>query len=250
MSIHRIVTLVCIAALCGCSSTSSENVTTQGIAADIDIIADGSGRTVVVAELEVGSGGIGRTGLELGPGDTLSVTANGIQKTMTESSSIVGQFSYSASYDFDDADTVFTVAFSRANGVSAPNSNVALPSGFVILSPTGNDVFGMNDDVPIVWSPSGTGIVPTINVTLSCIQTNGLKISTIEAVSLSFDSGNASLPVAAIVPIGTLDTSRLCEGTVYLQRWRRGNLDPNYGEGGQIAAQHSEQSQFFVDLGA
>ena len=248
MDLRRISVVVCLGAIGGCSSTDSENVTTQGIAADIDVVADGSGTTVVSAQLEVGSGGIGRTGLELSAGDTLTATANGIQRPMTESSSVLGQFTYSANFGFDDGGTLFTVAFNRMNGISAPNSNVALPDGFLVQSPTSNDVYGVNDSIPIVWAPSGSSIVPSIDVALACTQTNGLRISTIETISLSSDSGSANLPVAAVIPIGTLDNSRLCDGTIYFQRWRRGNLDSNYGEGGQISAEQNEQGQFFVDL--
>ena len=53
-----------VLAVSGCSQTSSENVTTQGIYADILVIAEGLGATVVRAQLEVGSGPLGRTMLE------------------------------------------------------------------------------------------------------------------------------------------------------------------------------------------
>lgn len=242
--------ILCLAAVCGCSSTSSENVTTQGISADFDIFADGSGRTFVTAELEVGSGGFGGTSLKLGPSDSLTVRANGIQKTMTEDASIFGQYRYLASFDFDDANTLFTVSFNRTNGTSAPNSNVALPDGFNVISPSSSDVFGTGDTIPIIWSPSGTAIVPRVFVTLTCTLTSGLPTIDVENISLGSDSGVTSLPVAAIIPIGTLDTSRLCEGTVELSRWRSGNLDPNYGEGGQIDAEHAKGTQFFVNPGS
>jgi hypothetical protein len=236
------------AAFSGCSSTSSENVTTQGIHADIDVFANGSGSTVVDVELEVGGDGITRTSLELGRGDTLTVTANGIQKTMTEDASILGRFRYIASFDFDDAGTMFTVAFIRNNGTNAPNSNVTLPEGFIVQSPLNNDIFSLADDIPIAWTPSGTSIVPSIQVSLSCPTTSGISFTDTESVTLSSDTGVASLPVAAVIPIGTLDTTRLCEGEVHFSRWRRGNLDPNYGEGGDITAEHIERAQFFVDL--
>jgi hypothetical protein len=235
-------------ALCGCSNTSSENVTTQGIHADIDVFANSSGMTAVDAELEVGSGGLGRTSLELGPGDTLTVTANGIQKTMTEDMSVLGRFRYIASFDFDDAGTMFTVSFTRDNGVNAPNSNVTLPDGFIVQSPQSSDVFDQADDIPITWTPAGTSIVPSIYVSLSCTTTSGIAFTDTESVALSSDTGVASLPVAAVIPIGTLDTSRLCEGEVLFSRWRRGNLDSNYGEGGDITAEQIERAQFFVDL--
>jgi hypothetical protein len=249
MNIYRYISCaVCIAAISGCSNTSSENVTTAGIAADINVVADGSGRTEVRVFLEVGSGGLGATSLRVGPSDSLTVLANGIQKTMIEHSSIFGQYSYTASYGFDDADTLFVVSFLRDNGVSAPNSSVTLPAGFIVLSPTSIVVYGRNDNISIVWTPNITSIVPKVQVTLTCTQTNGIAITAFQNVALSSDSGIAALPVAAVMPIGELDTGRLCEGRVDLSRLRRGTLDPNYGEGGDITAEQFDRAQFFVDL--
>ena len=232
----------------GCGSTTSDNVTTQGIYADIDVFANGSGRTVVDAELEVGSGGLGRTSLELSRGDTLTVIANGIQKTMTEELSSLGRFRYVASFDFDDANTMFTVSFIRSGRSNAPNSNVTLPEGFIVQSPQSSDVFSQADNIPIEWTPAGTSIVPSIHVSLSCRTNSGIVFTDTDVVALSDDTGVASFPVAAVIPFGTLDTSRLCEGEVHFSRSRRGNLDPNYGEGGSIVAEQIERAQFFVDL--
>ena len=233
--------------LAACSSTSSDNVATEGIHADIDVFANGSGRTAVDVELEVGDG-IGATSLELAPGDQLTVMANGIQKPMIEDASIIGRFRYEASFDFDDAGTVFTVSFSRDSGISAPNSNVALPEGFIVQAPQNDDVFSQAQNIPIQWTPSGTTITPDIDVSLSCTTTSGIPFTASENVTLSSDTGAANLPVASVIPIGTLDTTRLCDGEVRFSRWRRGDLDPNYGEGGSITAEHIERAQFFVDL--
>lgn len=238
---------LCLILICGCTSTSTENVTTQGISADIDIYADGAGRTFVDVSLEVGSGGIGGTSLRLGPNDTLTARANGIQQNLLEDSSIFGEYRYFTTFNFDDANTVFTVALNRSNGISAPNSNVALPAGFIVTSPSSSDVFSTGGSIPIVWGPSGTSIVPSVFVTLTCTLTSGLPIIGVETVILGGDTGITSVPVASIMPIGTLDTSRLCDGTVELSRWRSGNLDPNYGEGGQIDAEHAKVTQFFVN---
>ena len=249
MPYHRYLTIILGAtAFSGCGSTTSDNVTTQGIFADIDVFANGSGRTVVDAELEVGSGGPVRTSLELSRGDTLTVVANGIQKTMTEELSSLGRFRYIASFDFDDADTMFTVSFTRNGRSNAPNSNVTLPEGFIVQSPQSNDVFSQADEIPIEWTPSGTSIVPSIHVSLSCTTNSGIAFTDTDSVTLSDDTGVARFPVAAVIPFGTLDTSRLCEGEAHFSRSRRGNLDPNYGEGGSIVAEQIERAQFFVDL--
>ncbi|MEJ2128795.1 MAG: hypothetical protein P8X81_08095 [Woeseiaceae bacterium] len=245
--IRNAFSLVAAVLLAACSSTTSDNVSTDGINADIDVFANGSGRTWVDVEFEVGNG-LGGTSLELAAGDRLTATANGIQKTLTEDVSVIGQFRYETTFDFDAAGTVFTVSFSRDRGANAPDSNVTLPEGFVVQSPQSNDVFSQADDIPIQWTPSGTAITPDIDVTLSCTTTGGIMFSASEDVTTNGDTGVASLPVAAVIPIGTLDPTRLCEGEVHFSRWRRGNLDPAYGEGGDITAEHIKRAQFFVDL--
>mgnify|MGYP001604321251 FL=1 len=233
--------------MAACSSTTSDNVATEGINTDIDVFANGSGRTFVDVEMEVGDG-LGGTSLQLAPGDRLTVTANGIQKSMTEDASVIGRFRYEATFDFDDAGTQFTVAFSRTNGVNAPNSNVSLPEGFVVQAPQTNDVFTTADDIPIQWTPNGTTITPDIDVSLTCTTTSGVQFTDSENVTINGDTGVASFPVAAVIPIGTLDETRLCEGEVHFSRWRRGNLDPAYGAGGDITAEHIKRARFFVDL--
>ncbi len=247
IGLRAALTVILAFAFAGCSQTSSENVTTQGIFADIRVIAEGNGATVVKVQLLVGNGGIGRTQLILAPGDVLTVTANGIQKTMVRDTSLIGEVEYWASYGFDDADTLFTVALSRANGMSAPNSNVTLPDGFIISAPTSADVLATNQNVDIVWAPTGTSIVPGVSVTLDCVLATGIHTTGSENIPLSVDGGVASIPVAAILPMGPFDQTQLCEGTVYLSRGRYGTLDPNYGEGGTINAQHHKQAQFFVN---
>ena len=152
--------------------------------------------------------------------------------------------------NFDDAGTVFTIAFDRANGITAPNSSVELPDGFVVSSPTINDVFGLTDDISIVWAPSGTTLVPSVSVTISCTQLNGTPVSGINFLNLGSDLGATTVSVASAMPGGSLDTSQLCEGTVELSRSRRGNLDPNYGEGGSINAEHLGRTDFLVDPAA
>jgi len=230
-----------------CSSTTSDNVATGGIHTDIDVFANGSGRTWVDVEMEVGDG-LGATSLRLASGDTLTVMANGIQKTMIEDASIIGRYRYEATFDFDDAGTMFTVSFVRNNGASAPNSNVTLPEGFLVQSPQSSDVYGQSDDIVIQWTPNGTSIRPDIDVSLSCTTTGGIIFSDTDSVTLGGDTGVASHPVAPVIPIGALDPSRLCEGEVRFSRGRRGNLDPAYGAGGDITAEHIERARFFVDL--
>jgi hypothetical protein len=246
--VRKLLFVLCFIAVAGCSSTSSENVTTQGISADIDVYADGSGRTYIRVDLHVGDSGLGGTSLMLGPSDTLTAQANGVLHTLTEDASIFGEYSYVTFFDVDDANTIFTVSLERAAGTTAPNSNVALPDGFIVSSPSIGEVFGSSDTIPIIWSPSGTSIVPEVFVTLTCTLTSGLMMTDLRLIALGSDTGSTSVSVASLIPLGTIDTSRPCDGTLELSRWRSGNLDPNYGEGGQIDAEHAKNVSFSVDL--
>ena len=240
------VALIVLAAT-GCSQTSSENVTTRGIHADIRVIAGGNGSTTVIAALEVGSDGIGQTQLNLSPGDSLTATANGIQKTMVKDTSILGDIEYVTNFSFDDASTLFVIALSRTNGTSAPNSNVTLPDGFDVLSPTSSTVYSTGQTINIVWAPSGTSLKPSISVKVECTLTSGIPMFGLRFVPLSSDTGAASIPVSSVMPVGTIDTTQLCDGTVYFERVHFGNLDSNYGEGGRITGEQHQEGYFFVD---
>ena len=231
----------------GCSQTSSENVTTQGVHADIRVIAEGNGATVVKVQLEVGSGGPARTMIDLAPGDSLTATANGIQRTMTKDASIVGEIEYWTSYAFDDADTQFVVSFNRNNGVSAPNSNVKLPEGFTVLLPLSGTVFTRGQVIGVVWAPSGTAVVPSVSLTVDCVLTTGVFISETRNLSPAIDSGASSIAVSSVIPAGPIDTGQLCDATLYLSRQQFGNLDPNYGEGGRISAEHHKRATFLIN---
>jgi hypothetical protein len=231
----------------GCSDTASENVTTQGIRAEIRVVADGSGSTAVTAQLTVGSGGIGATQLDLSPGDSLTVTANGFEKTMIKDASFLGDIQYTASFAFDDPNTLFVVAMNRNAATDAPNSNVTLPDGFIIRMPTSATVYTIDQNIGIVWAPSGTAIVPTVSVTIDCTLMTGQTATGSQHISLSADTGFASTSVVSAMPTGVIDRRRLCEGMVYLNRIRNGNLDRSYGEGGFITGEQYKQRPFFVD---
>jgi hypothetical protein len=239
--------LLIVFAFAGCSDTASENVTTQGIRAEIRVVADGSGFTAIRANLTVGSGGVGGTQLDLSPGDSLTVTANGIGKTMVKDTSILGIIDYTASFAFDEPNTMFVVAMNRDNATDAPNSNVALPDGFIISMPTNTTIYTTGQSIEIVWAPSGTPVVPSASVTIDCTLMSGQVGTGSQHIPLSTDTGFASTPVASAMPSGAIDTSRFCEGTIYLERIRNGNLDRNYGEGGRITGEQYKQGQFFVD---
>ena len=176
--------------------------------------------------------------------------SRGVEQRLSFKIAVPGsEIEYYASYPFDDAGTQFVVSLNRNNGLSAPNSNVILPEGFVVMLPVSGTVFSRGQLIDVVWAPSGTAIVPSITITVDCVLTTGIFISESRNLSPPTDSGATSIAVDSVIPSGPINTNELCEATVYLARLQYGNLDTNYGEGGLIRAEHHKRGTFLVDPG-
>lgn len=93
-----LILAVCmVVAACG-GSTSSDNVTSDGIQAEITVEARGSGITPVDALLTVGSGGTFGTDLDLSSSDTFRVQAYGETRVFNKNEDILGEIDYTTSF--------------------------------------------------------------------------------------------------------------------------------------------------------
>ena len=117
------------------------------------------------------------------------------------------------------------------------------------MLPDSSTIFSRGEVIDVVWAPSGTAITPAISITVECNLATGIFVTRTRNLSPATDSGASSIVVDAVIPDEPIDNSQLCEGTVYLSRQRYGTLDPNYGEGGLISAEHHKRGTFFVDPG-
>ncbi len=218
-----------VTVLNGCSTTESENVRTQGIRAEIRIIATGSdvaNEATVEAHLYVGSGGVGGTLIEISSGDSLHAYLDGEAYGLGKNSDLFGVY-YAATLPTSSVNTQYQVSFERDEGVSALESVVMLPEAFQITSETSISTT-KSATLDITWSPQGEGKL-TLIYGFSCeggtnSNSDDFGFRTID------DDGAFQLDLGDYL---ATDVTQ-CEGTIDLERTVSGTLDSNFGEGGFI----------------
>ncbi len=221
----RSLFIICIGLLVGCSSTESDNVKTDGIRAEIKVIATGNSSTKVEVTLYVGSG-VGGSQLELTSSDSLTAFANGEEHTLTRVDDILSTY-YETAFSGDSVNTQFLVSFTRSEDTSAPSSTVMLPDPFGITSEQNLD-FQFNDVVTLNWTPTADGDL-SFSFTYICSLEGGGSSRISIAGDSSPDDGTYRFQLSDLP-----DNATSCDGTVILERSQAGSLDPNFGEGGFI----------------
>ncbi|WP_455207493.1 hypothetical protein [Kaarinaea lacus] len=221
--------------MAGCSRTESENVTSRGIHADIEVAAGGNSVTEVEVELKVGNG-ISGTLLELSGGDRLLAHANGITQQLGKDEDLFG-IKYITSFNFNDASSQFRIEFERSEAVSAPNSVVSLPLPPNITMPASGDIIAAGADLTVAWEPAFTPDSMRVRFITKCHGSNGSYYSR-EVIQHPRDTGSYTINTSefsSVDPVLFHDVTN-CDLDVTVFREKRGTLDPNYGEGGRIVA--------------
>jgi hypothetical protein len=224
----------------GCTSTDSNLVDTSDIYADFQAIAEGDGSTEVIATLRIG-GATSANYVDLEGGDVLRATrihptsGGESTETMTEHQ-LAGMTWYTATFPTQDEDTGFEIAFTREEGISAPESSTTIPATFSLHCEESEiesacDTFSRSSDIPfdVVWEPYEftTGDKLSYEITGSCIKTSPGII----------DWGPPNY-FAALQLTKFLDDSdtptESCLITVTITLSRTGTVDRAFGEGGQF----------------
>lgn len=225
---------------CSTETTSSENVTTQGIYADMDIEAKESGSSGINVQLSVG-GPTGTT-IELATGERLEAEANGITQVLQQDNDIFS-VDYEGVIATDTSGTEFTVTFTRSNGDVLNNSRVTLPEDFEIASPQTGQTYSVEDNLPLVWTaPSATGQAITVSTVTTCTSINGGEQVFAENSSVA-DTGSNDFPLGGLLVATSDQVNRTinCSMDVMLVRERTGQIDTRFGEGGSITGEQSRE---------
>lgn len=241
----RMLLLLMIAAfviLQGCSKTESDNVTTNGIHADIKVEGKSNGTTDVRVDLDAG-GGLGGTDLELSDGDLLTARAQGQTRTLTKSANLVN-IEYITTFDTNAAGTEFIISLTRQNGLNADNSRVILPAPFTLISPQDGETFNLDDLVPLEWTPFDEDGSIAVSSTYSCHWSNGLggtdSIYGTGICETVADDGYTTYTMRELLQDLWPETyDRGCTVEISLSRKRTGTIDRHFGEGGRIVARQS-----------
>ncbi len=241
------VLLALITATSGCSNTDSENVTTQGMRADINVTAAGTGSTTISVDLDFVDGGLTKEDIELSTNDSLIATSGTSEKTLSKQSAI-SEISYETTFNTEAENTPFKVSLIRENGENAENSTVTLPAPFDLETP--DDVNGgANTVANIRWSNFGK--TDSLSLDIDCLcksKVNGVIkdyyiVNTIN--DMSTDNGYAHIPITQLLDeVDPTQYDMGCTIDITMTRSRTGELDENYGGGGYIKAAQVRETSF------
>lgn len=207
----------------GCSSVKSEDVYTDALYANLTAVSDGDG-TRAEAVLRVG-GAASTTYVQLTGGDKFTVTGGAESSDMTETN-LGNLYGYVAELAVDDQDTEFLFNLQRSLDDGAPNSTCTMPPPLDIQSPADGDSTSRGAaSLTVTWDPSGENDDIIVSVTGDCFSN--------AEESVAGDPGTYTFEPGTLESYeGSEDES--CAGTVSVTRQRAGDLDPGYGEGGEI----------------
>ena len=137
----------------GCKeTTSSENIRTQGIAMEVEVIARSESRTRVRSTLRVG-GDESNTRVILRGGDELIAEADGEERTMEEVDENSGV--YETVFEDLPGGTEIVVRLERDGDDDALDNHGILPEPFDITSVFDEPVSRSEDEMEITWEPAG-----------------------------------------------------------------------------------------------
>ncbi len=223
---------VVICGACSTESTESENIATPGIFARMNVDALSTGSSKVTVELNVG--GSNGTNISLSSGERLEASNGNQVKVMNRDTDFL-DIDYEI--DFDNADTTapFRVSFFRSTGEVIDGSSVFLPPDFDISSPTTNQSFSIDGQMPITWAPTDPGQFIELVVSTLCTNNTGGSTSSSQTFNLNDDGfENFSLSLVGAATDATIDQTRDCELRFTLERRRTGAIDPGFESGGSF----------------
>jgi hypothetical protein len=218
-----------------CTDLQSDDLTTAGMSTTMSVTGDGTGQTTVTAQFNVDDNPTDFVNLD--PGDEAIAMVGGQSQTMSESNAL-GDISYQATFTGEDSGgTVYTIDLQRASGTSAPSSTVTMPDPFTITAPTSSSTFSRsNSDLVVTYSTAGIDDTMTWSVSGACVNS--------ASGTASGDTGTFTIARGNLTPIEGGEAEATCQATITLTRARYGQVDPHYGSGGTIVAQHVRSVEF------
>jgi hypothetical protein len=236
----RVVGLVVLATLlqsCGgpkSSSTSGPDggaVPTDQIHMYLTVEASDQDVAVVRANLNNGHA-LGGT-FRLDGGDFLRACVSGTCRSMADNDSVftpdyIARFNYQSSVDY-------VVSFNRQEARNAPDSRVALPPAFSIVTPVNRQPVTDGDTVLVSWAPSGAPARVALSYETECTFLSGAQA--FAGGTLDSDSntdGRESVRIDPIVEFARTNVASpltRCSIDLIVRHELDGRVDPAFDDG-------------------
>lgn len=213
-----------------CTVADSESVRTAGMAAYMEVIADGDGSTDVNVWMTAGSG-LNAARIEL-QGDDRLLASNGIRtQQLSKKINIIG-LTYGTTLNGDDINRRYEVTFERTID-SSTYSWTMLPDEFDITAPASNELI-VGKGVELEWQTSNAG---TLRMTLDMECSTSYNKHSFKRKSFTIsDNGHHYLNLVELLAFNGDDPYSFdyCDVSVILESSKNGQLDLRFGEGGYI----------------
>lgn len=197
----------------GCSSketTSSTNIKTGGIAAQIDVYADDDTTATVHVELKI-AGSDSNAFVVLEGKDELIATAGDVTKTMTARDGGI----YEANFSDVGEDTEFSVTLERPDDVTASSNSGTLPPPFDLDKPAETSRV---EELELTWAPASEDRMELE------IEGNCIKRFSEDDVA---DTGAYTIDAGELESFDE-DEPETCNATVDARRVRGGKVDSKF----------------------
>jgi hypothetical protein len=225
--------------LAGCggpksSSTSGPSggpMPTDRITMNLRVESAEPGKAVVRANLNDGK--LFSTSYRLDGGDYLRACMSGLCRSMADNDSIYTP-DYIARFDYQPG-VDYVVSFNRVQGSAAPDSRVALPPSFTIVTPASRQQVTNGDTVIVSWAPTGAPARVYLDYQAECTFLSGAKaLSTGTLAEDSNADGQESVsidPIVTFAQSGVASTLTRCSIDVHVNHELQGRVDPAFHKG-------------------
>ena len=139
------------------------------------------------------------TSYRLDGGDFLRACISGLCRSMADNDSVYTP-DYIARFDYQPG-VDYVVSFNRQEARNAPDSRVALPPGFTMVTPANHQQVTDGDTVIVEWSPTGAPARVSLDYDAECSFVGGTK--SFSSGTLSEDSNADGRESVRIDPIVT-----------------------------------------------
>lgn len=227
-------------AVAGCGEAiGSNSVTTDGVYAEFTANAEGDGQTDIQARLKTG-GPNSNTFLRLEDGDELTFYVDGEDYEPNEETLLDERTYYQKWVDADAGGTNMRIAFTRENGIDAPNSTATMPREFEITSPDSGHSYSrsQNEDVLVQLTNSDSSRSQLrATVRGDCLEGS-------YSTTASGQQDTITIPGEELESETTDDDApSTCTPSVTVERTREGDVDSVY-EGGSFEATQERVTSF------
>jgi hypothetical protein len=233
----ELAALVTLLQACGDPKSSSASgpdggpVPTSSMTIDLRVESGESGIAVVRANLNDGHF-FGKS-YRLDGGDFFRACINGVCRNLADNDSLdspdyIARFDYRPGVDY-------VVSFNRQGAQSAPDSRVALPPAFTLVTPANHQQVTDGETVIVSWSPTGAPARVSLRYDADCKTLSGsINLSSGGLGTDSNADGSESVSIDPIVTFArsnSTSTITRCSIDVIVSHELQGRIDPAFHNG-------------------